>query len=197
MIYAGFWKRFAALLIDGCIMILIYMILMIVPFFPQLFAILISGFYHVVFETSPLRATPGKALMKIAVVKSNGNMLTVKDSIIRYAVSFISSALLCLGYFISLFLEKRQTFHDLVADTVVIEEVFATHNFWQIFIKRSKEIFNSKEGPLDNDPNTFTSTAYEKPISSQTLEELYHLHQKGILTDEEYQTKKEEYLKRL
>ncbi len=197
MNYAGFWRRFAALFIDGCIMALIYMILMIVPFFPLLFWTLITGFYHVAFETSPLRGTPGKAIMKIAVVKSNGSMLTIKDSIIRFAVSFVSSALLCFGYLISLFTGKRQTFHDIVADTVVIEEVFASNNYWDIFITRSKEIFNSQKHPIDNDPNTFKTTSYERPVSTQSLEELYNLHQKGILTDEEYKTKKEEYLKRL
>ena len=179
MIYAGFWKRFAALIIDGCILAVVYLLLMIFPFFPMLFWVLISGYYHVVFETSPLRATPGKALMKMAVLKTNGTSLTVKDSIARFALSFLSSMLLCMGYFISLFTEKKQTLHDIVADTIVVEEVFSTYNFWKIFVDRSKEIFT-------------------KPATThQSLEELYNLHQKGILSDEEYRIKKEEYLKRL
>ena len=199
MIYAGFWRRFAAVFIDGCILAIVYMLLMIFPFFPMLFWVLISGYYHVVFETSPLRATPGKALMKIAVIRANGTSLTVKDSIVRFAISFVSSMLLGMGYIISLFTEKKQTFHDIVADTVVVEEVFATYNFWNIFVERSKEIFNSNKHPIDSDGKTFNTTSSEKPTSTthQSLEELYNLHQKGILTDEEYKMKKEEYLKRL
>lgn len=187
MVYSGFWRRFLALLLDSVFIWVICMVTIIPYFLPPL-CILIAAYYHVVFEVSPLRATPGKALMKMAVVKSNGSQLTIKDSVIRFAVSFLSSALLCIGYLISLFTEKRQTLHDFVADTVVIDEVFAENNFWQIFVNQSKIIFNSGSHPIDSG---------SRPVNSQSLEELYNLHQKGILTDEEYKMKKEEYLKRL
>jgi uncharacterized RDD family membrane protein YckC len=189
MVYAGFWKRFVALVIDTIVFFIILAILMIVPFFPHLLAVILAGYYHVVFETSPLRATPGKALMKLSVVKSDGRQLTIKDSCIRYVLSFFSGMFVCLGYLISLFTDKKQTFHDMMADTVVIEEVFAEHNFWQIFVSQSKIIF-ATEG---SNNNSFA----EKNVNSQSLEELYNLHQKGILTDEEYKMKKEEYLKKL
>lgn len=194
MIYAGFWRRFLALVLDGIFIFFISMIL-ILPFWIQPLSILVAIFYHVVFEVSPLRATPGKALMGIAVVKSNGSLLTIKDSLIRFLVSILSSAMLCVGYLISLFTEKRQTLHDFVADTVVIEEKFAEHNFWQIFLEQSKIIFASAEASSFKAQNN--NNNYERPVSSASLEELYNLHQKGILTDEEYKMKKEEYLKRL
>lgn len=193
MIYSGFWRRFLALLLDA-VFIWVICIVTIIPYFLPPLCLLIAAYYHVVFEVSPLRATPGKALMKISVVKSNGSKLTIKDSVIRFAVSFLSSALLCIGYLLALFTEKKQTFHDFVADTVVIDEVFAENNFWQIFVDQSKIIFNSTSHPIDADAKP---SSYERPINSQSLEELYNLHQKGILTDEEYKLKKEEYLKRL
>jgi uncharacterized RDD family membrane protein YckC len=189
MNYAGFWKRFAALLIDGIIIWLLSMVL-IIPFYIPALGIIIAGFYHVIFETSPLRATPGKSLMKIAVVKSNGSLMTIKDSIIRFAVSLISSFILCIGYLMAIFTEKKQTLHDIVADTIVINEVFAEQNFWDIFVNQCKIIFVNNHRPT----STFSDG---RAVSSQSLEELYNLHQKGILTDEEYRIKKEEYLKRL
>lgn len=188
MTYSGFWRRFAALFIDGVILWIVYMLLMIVPFFPQVLWIIISTYYHVVFETSPLRATPGKALMGIAVIKPDGRMLTIKDAIIRHLMSFISSALLCAGYFMALFTEKKQTLHDLVAETIVVKETFAENNFWQIFVSQSKIIFATEKN---------SDIHIEKKFDGQSLEELYNLHQKGILSDEEYKAKKEEYLKRL
>jgi uncharacterized RDD family membrane protein YckC len=192
MIYAGFWKRFAALIIDA-IFVWVISVVCILPYFIPPLGLIIYVVYHVVFETSPLRGTPGKALMKIALVKNNGSLLTIKDSLIRFAVSFLSSALFCLGYFMSLFTLKRQTLHDMVADTVVIEEVFAEQNFWEIFITQAKIIFKSDNfNDSPSEGRTFT-----RPFNSQSLEELYNLHQKGILTDEEYKNKKEEYLKRL
>jgi uncharacterized RDD family membrane protein YckC len=188
MIYAGFWKRAAAFILDALVIWVIMAILLLVAFFPQILAFLLGGLYHVVFETSPLRATPGKALMKIAVLKADGRQLTIKDSIIRYALSWVSGMFLCLGYFIALFTDKKQTFHDLVAETVVVEETFAEHNFWQIFVAQFKVIFSTDKG--QNNPA-------EKRVDSQSLEELYNLYQKGILTEEEYKSKKEEYLKKL
>lgn len=187
MVYAGFWKRAAAFILDALVIWVIMAILLVVAFFPQILALILGGFYHVVFETSPLRATPGKALMKIAVLKTDGRQLTIKDSIIRYALSWVSGMFLCLGYFIALFTDKKQTFHDMVAETVVVEETFAEHNFWQIFVAQCKVIFATDKG----------SNSSEKKVDSQSLEELYNLFQKGILTEEEYKTKKEEYLKKL
>ncbi len=89
----------------------------------------------------------------------------------------------------ALFTDKKQTLHDFVADTIVIEETFAANNFWQIFLARSKEIFSNQSAniPFENSANN----------GHQSLEELYNLYQKGILTEEEYKLKKEEYLKRL
>jgi uncharacterized RDD family membrane protein YckC len=189
MNYAGFWRRFAALLIDAIIIWLISMVTIIAFYIPPI-GIIIAGFYHVIFETSPLRATPGKALMKIAVVKSNGSLLTIKDSIIRFAVSFISSFILLIGYLMAVFTQRKQTLHDIIADTIVINEVFAEQNFWEIFVNQCKVIFSTghTHSPVSSDG---------RMVSSQSLEDLYNLHQKGILSDEEYRVKKEEYLKRL
>ena len=188
MIYAGFWKRAAAFIIDALVVWVIMFILYAVRFFPQILALILGGFYHAVFETSPLRATPGKALMKIAVLKVDGRQLTIKDSVIRYAMSWISGMFLCLGYFISLFSDKRQTFHDMVASTVVVEGVFSEGNYWHIFVAQCKVIFTN---------GARSEHTHEKNINSQSLEELYNLYQKGILTEEEYKNKKEEYLKKL
>lgn len=187
MVYAGFWKRAAAFIIDALVIWVIMAILFVLAFFPQILAFILGGFYHVVFETSPLRSTPGKALMKMAVLKADGTQLTVKDSILRYIMSWFSGCLMGLGYLISLFTQRKQTFHDLVAETIVVEETFAEHNFWQIFVAQSKVLFKTDK----------SSDNFERKVDSQSLEDLYNLYQKGILTEEEYKTKKEEYLKKL
>ena len=188
MISAGFWRRAGAFIIDALVIWVIMALLYVIAFFPQILAFILGGFYHVVFETSPLRATPGKVLMKMVVLKTDGSQLTIKDSIIRYALSWVSGMFLCLGDFISIFTDKRQTFHDMVADTVVIEEVFGEYNLWQVFVAQCKVIFGA------NKESNYSS---EKRIDSKSLEELYELYQRGILTEEEYKNKKEEYLKKL
>lgn len=182
MIYAGFWRRFLACILDG-IFVMIISIILIIPFWVTPLCIIIGIIYRVVFETSSLRATPGKALMGMSVIKTNGAKLTIKDSLIRLVMSFISSTFLCAGYLMALFTQKKQTLHDFVADTVVIDETFAENNFWQIFLTRGKEIIGSEN--------------QVPPVPQYSLEDLYNLYQKGILTEDEYNMKKEEHLKRL
>ncbi len=201
MIYAGFWKRFLAFVIDGFIVFLISCVL-IIPLYITPLSLILATLYKVIFETSPLRSTPGKSIMGLAVVRANGSTMTVKDSIVRFAVSFISSMFLFIGYLISLFNEKKQTFHDMVAGTVVIEETFAAPNYWSIFVNQWKILFSSAAQTYhESKTNTFETTARHvdptPPTAAQSLEELYNLYKKGILTEEEYNTKKAEYLSRL
>ncbi len=187
MIYAGFWRRFAALSLDAFIVWLLCAVT-IIPWFIPPFCLIIAAVYRVVFETSSLRGTPGKVIMDICVVKADGSVLTVKDSLIRFAVSFLSSALLCLGYLMSLFTEKKQTLHDFVANTLVIETTFENKNYWEVFLSQSKIIFGSSAHPIEQSGSS---------VNTQSLEELYNLYQKGALTEEEYNLKKAEFLKRL
>lgn len=189
--FAGFWRRFAALIIDGLIVWLLCLIT-IIPYWISPLAILIAAYYHVVFETSELRGTPGKVIMNIVVTKTNGNTMTIKDSLIRFIVSFISSAIFLVGYIMSLFTQKKQTLHDLVADTVVTHKEFEKVNYIEVFLSQSKVLFN--RGAVQSE--TFHTTN-DRPVSASSLEELYQLFQKGILTEAEYNTKKEEFLKRL
>ena len=179
--FAGFWRRFSALVIDGLIIWLLCMITIIPYWIPPL-AVVIAAYYRVVFETSELKGTPGKVLMNIAVTKSDGSPLTIKDSIVRFAISFISSAICLAGYIMSLLTQKRQTLHDLVADTIVINKRIDNVNYIEIFLSQTKKIFNRKS---------------EEQVTATDLEELYQLYQKGIITEAEYSAKKESYLKRL
>lgn len=178
MNYAGFWRRFAALVIDGFFMLVLYMIL--APL-----SIIASFLYYPVFNSSALRGTPGKYLMGLVVVKADGSRLNFKTAIIRHLMTMVSSCLFFLGYFMFFFTEKKQTLHDYVAETVVLNENQASTNVFTVWLNEMKSLFNGTE--------TTTSTIK----TSQSLEELYNLYQKGILTESEYNTKKEEYLRRL
>ncbi len=191
MNYAGFWRRFAALAIDGIIVWLLCLVTIIPYWIPPL-GIIIAVYYHVVFETSELKGTPGKVIMNIMVTRTNGETLTIKDSIIRFIVSFISSAIFLVGYFMSLFTQKRQTLHDLVADTIVTPKYSEHVNYIDVFMSQSKKLFNRDSVSNDN-----AQSSSDRPVSTASLEELYQLFQKGILTEAEYNTKKEEFLKRL
>lgn len=187
--YASIFKRLIAAIIDTAFVAVVYLLVGVIPFFPFVLWPLIVLYYHVAFETSALRGTPGKVIMKIALVTLDGDKVTAKDSIVRFCASFISSFLLGAGYLLALFSDKKQTFHDTVAKTVVIDGVFSDENMWDIFVNQSKMYYKL----LTNKTNALKTVKQEK----LTIEELFDLYQKGMITEEEYTQKKTEILNRI
>lgn len=143
--YAGFWRRFAAVLIDTLVLLIIITPLAYfltegtyLPGFDpegdviaQLAEIEFDWSYLVVNDLLPMvliiffwvrfRGTPGKQLMGCEVVdaKTLGN-LSVGQSILRYIGYFLSTLPLCLGFLWVIWDKKKRGFHDLLAHTLVI-----------------------------------------------------------------------------
>ena len=68
-----------------------------------------------------LGATPGKLVAGIRVVDANtGDPLNVFQAVIRYVAYFLSALPLLLGYFWMLRTPRKQTWHDLLAKSVVV-----------------------------------------------------------------------------
>lgn len=124
MNYASFLKRFMAIIIDWFILLSISIVVNRFIFLGWIISLLINCIYYTFFLASVARATPGKYLMKISVMTISGERLTNKAAFIRYLSSIASAALLCFGYVLALFTEKKQTLHDLLAGTIVVEETF-------------------------------------------------------------------------
>ncbi len=66
--------------------------------------------------------TPGKLLMGLHVVRTNGRPLTVGSALLRYVGYWLSAIPLGLGFLWVLVDDKRQGWHDKVADTRVTYE---------------------------------------------------------------------------
>jgi len=143
--YAGFWRRFAAMLIDSLVLLIV--ITPLTYFFTQgtylpgfnpegdiaaqLATIQFDWSYLAVNDLLPMaliiffwvrfRGTPGKQLMSCEVVDANtlGN-LSVGQSILRYLGYFLSTLPFCLGFLWVIWDKKKRGFHDLLAHTVVI-----------------------------------------------------------------------------
>jgi len=79
--------------------------------------------YYAHFESSIKQATPGKQMMKIIVTDKSGMRLNLWQAIIRNTGKIISQMILFIGYFMCLFTKKKQTLHDIIADTLVIRRV--------------------------------------------------------------------------
>lgn len=150
MVYSGFFKRFLALFIDGIILGFVYLILLPLPIINNFIFGLLCLYYHVAFETSDMRGTPGKYYMKISLVNASGDTITTKDSIIRFFISYLSSGFFCLGYMFFFFTEKKQTLHDLVARTfVTTNSIMVEVNPWDVFTNQAQKHFHYIKASLN------------------------------------------------
>ncbi len=138
--YASFGRRLLALIID-----VIFLNLITIP--------LLLAFYGVEALTSPnagggfgsffiswllpaaivigfwltLAATPGKLVAGIRVVHAEtGERLTFTQAVVRYLGYIVSFVPLLIGYFWMLKNPRKQTWHDLLAKSVVVRSGTAT-----------------------------------------------------------------------
>lgn len=66
-------------------------------------------------------ATVGKMVLKLKVTKENGKKITYSDAFLRRLSSYLSGAVLLLGYFNVIWDEKKQSWHDKIAKTIVVK----------------------------------------------------------------------------
>ncbi len=198
MIYAGFWRRWAGAFIDGLICVLpVWAMnqLMPLPYIGGFGGIVVGLFYIPLFLSSPLQATPGKAIMGTAVVYENGDTLTLKTAIIRYLAAGFSALIFFIGYFMNLFTPKRQTLHDMIVGSVVIMKTPPAVNYFQIWLNEIRKL----GGDQTVDQNTSYSAPQNatSPSATKAIEDLHKLFQSGAITQSEYDLKKEELLKKI
>jgi uncharacterized RDD family membrane protein YckC len=134
-VYAGFWRRVAAALIDGCLLLTLLLLLshsagkpgflLREDWLPSLLAALLGLAYAAGFESSAWQATPGKRLIGIKVTDLAGNRISPGRAILRHLGQFLSAAFLMLGYVMAAFTRRRQCLHDLLAGTLVVRQAFS------------------------------------------------------------------------
>lgn len=144
MEYAGFFRRLGAMIIDALILVVPSLILSGMGGSAGFgLSILIGIAYKPIFESSAISATPGKALMDIVVVSEAGNQINFKTALIRYLCSFFSMLALYIGYFMQPFTAKRQTLHDMIAETVVIRRKTDDVNYFTVWREQFKKVLGN------------------------------------------------------
>jgi len=131
VVIASPWRRLVASLVDGLIVALAIFLFASLPTPPGdiqehitlaivLAMLLFPWTYYVVF-TALYGATPGKMLLGIRVVKSDGRPVGWFTAFMREVVGKILSSLPpYLGPLWAFFHPKRQAWHDLIANTLVV-----------------------------------------------------------------------------
>ena len=85
------------------------------------FYLLAAWAYFVLFESSRLKATPGKLLFRLQVVSASCERVSLAQVTIRYWSKLLSILTLLLGFFMILWNPQRQSLHDMFSDTYVIK----------------------------------------------------------------------------
>lgn len=134
-VYGGFWRRGVAGLVDALILIPLALLLdatllalgmsawldlLLLGLASKLTYYLLSATYYAVFESSAMRATPGKRLLGMAVVDENGDRLGIGQAYGREFAKLISILLLGIGVFMIAVTARRQGLHDKLAGTRVV-----------------------------------------------------------------------------
>jgi len=150
-LYAGFWIRFVAFLIDGIILGVassaVQLLLlggMLRPFTDMrqpmppeqalaafgavmgtlAVSMLVSmaiGASYEGFFVSRVGATPGKMALGLKVVRPNGGPVSLGRAIGRYFAKTLSSLALGIGYIIAGFDTEKRAMHDMIVDTRVVK----------------------------------------------------------------------------
>lgn len=86
-----------------------------------LLAIIAPVVYDALMTASPRQGTLGKSIMKIKVIKENGEPLNTSEAFIRALVKFVAGQFCVLLLLVCLFNKEEQNLHDLAAKTLVVE----------------------------------------------------------------------------
>ena len=78
------------------------------------------GLGYSVWMLSNYSATVGMMVLKIKITKESGGKITYKGATLRYFASILSGIALGIGYLWMIWDPKKQTWHDRIAKTVVV-----------------------------------------------------------------------------
>lgn len=137
--YGGFWRRVAAVLLDGLILIMPLSLLqmLVAPgtmepamqgpnaMVPQWtwwdgVVMIAAWLYWAGMHSSPYQATVGKMALGMKVTDLDGERISFARATGRHLAEFLSAMLLMIGYLMVAFTRRKQGLHDIIAGTLVI-----------------------------------------------------------------------------
>lgn len=137
--YAGFWRRFGAMLIDGILVgivgTILALIIGIVLFASggdeasifgvayltyYIVSIIFGWLYYTMMESSHKQATLGKQALGIIVTDDAGRRISFGKANARYFSKIVSGMILYVGFLMVAWTQKKQGLHDMMAGTLVV-----------------------------------------------------------------------------
>ena len=122
VVYAGFWIRLLANIIDAAILFIPNIIIGLVVESPAsiLLQFAIGIVYTVGFWTAE-GATPGKMAMGLRITTVDGEPIDFGGALLRYVGYWASVITLGIGLLMIAFTSQKRGLHDYIAGTVVIK----------------------------------------------------------------------------
>lgn len=137
--YGGFWIRFAANVVDTVVLLIPTLLVsflyrsatpannemekLIVDLGDTGLNIAIWWVYTAVLLSSSWQATIGKRVCGLKIVDYNGRGISFGRATGRYFASLLSAVLLCVGFLMIAWTQRRQGLHDFMANTLVVKNV--------------------------------------------------------------------------
>jgi uncharacterized RDD family membrane protein YckC len=140
--YAGFWLRFCAYWIDFVILFIIGSIFLAIIDYPvqydaegpfylfgfafmlvnNPFSLFMSWLYFALMESSSNQGTVGKMALNIKVTDLNGEKIKFGRATGRHFGKLLSGVILGIGYLMAGFTSQKQSFHDMMANCLVLRK---------------------------------------------------------------------------
>jgi uncharacterized RDD family membrane protein YckC len=79
--------------------------------------------YFSILESSNWQATFGKLAMRIKITDLRGERISYARASARFFAKILSTNILLIGYLIAFFTQRKQALHDLLANTLVINNI--------------------------------------------------------------------------
>ena len=144
-IYAGFWLRFVAAIIDGVLLFVIGAIIDLILggqraiyrppgtntlplFYVNMFTMhsavrtVIDWLYFALMESSKFKGTLGKMALGLVVTDMAGQPIVFGRATGRYFGKYISVITLCIGYMMAGWTQQKQALHDIMAGCLVLRK---------------------------------------------------------------------------
>ena len=121
-IYAGFWHRFLAYLIDFIILAVIYFVLTLIPVIGWIIGIFFGWLYFAIQHSSSKRSTLGMRALDITINDENLDKIGFWRATGNYLVVGISVMILFIGLIMIGFTSRKQGLHNLVSRTIHLKD---------------------------------------------------------------------------
>jgi uncharacterized RDD family membrane protein YckC len=134
--YAGFWRRVAALILDGLVLGIVTVPLNLalgggndlgsnsgMYYSPEASGIgtALGWLYYALMESSAKQATLGKMALGIIVTDLEGRRIGFGKATGRHFAKILSALILGIGFLMVAFTQRKQGLHDILAGALVVK----------------------------------------------------------------------------